>query len=415
MSTWSGFHRLDLAGRRDRLKDLAGLLDEELAALVQTATVAQLEPLIENVVATYVLPLGIAGHFVVDGESVAVPMVVEESSVVAAASHGAKLAAANGGFRTEIAPPITIGQVELRDVADQNAAQAAAAAAARGWVEQLNSSIPSMVTRGGGVRAIQARPIGDDRLVLHLHVDCRDAMGANLVNSLCERLGPLAAEALGARLGLRILSNLADQRLATARCTIPAAALGGPDAVAAIVEANDFALLDPYRAATHNKGILNGIDPVVVATGNDWRAIEAGAHAYAARDGAYRALTRYRVNDEGDLEAELSLPLSLGTVGGVTRLHPTARAAMRLLGDPDSTRLAAIVASVGLAQNVAALKALAGEGIQRGHMSLHARNLALAAGLAGDAAAKVAERMVAEGNVSAGRARELAAQAGQGA
>ncbi|HEX2065980.1 MAG TPA: hypothetical protein VHI93_04125 [Candidatus Thermoplasmatota archaeon] len=274
--------------------------------------------------------------------------------------------------------PVTIGQVELRGVRDAAAARKAVARHRRAWMRLLDGHIPSMVQRGGGVRGIEVRTVGKGRLVLHLLVDTRDAMGANVTNTLCEALAPVAAEALGARAGLRILSNLADHRLATAACTVPAAALGGREAVAAIVAANRFALEDPYRAATHNKGILNGIDPVLIATGNDWRAVEAGAHAYAARTGAYRALTTYRKNKADDLEASLTLPMAVGTVGGVTRLHPTARACLRLLGEPDARRLAAVCASVGLAQNLAALKALAGEGIQRGHMALHASNLALA-------------------------------------
>ncbi|HLF17263.1 MAG TPA: 3-hydroxy-3-methylglutaryl-CoA reductase, partial [Candidatus Thermoplasmatota archaeon] len=216
-----------------------------------------------------------------------------------------------------------------------------------------------------------------DRLVVHLHVDTQDAMGANVVNTLCEAAAPSIAKATGGRAGLRILSNLATERLVTSRCRVPAEALGGKDAVRAIVEADRFAHLDPYRAATHNKGVMNGIDPLLIATGNDWRAVEAGAHAYAARDGAYRALTRYRVGRGGALEGGLTLPMAVGTVGGVTRLHPVARICLKVLGNPDGKRLAALAASVGLAQNLAALKALAGEGIQRGHMALHARNIAL--------------------------------------
>jgi hydroxymethylglutaryl-CoA reductase len=377
---WSGFHRLTIAERRERAAAAARLDAAELGALAAPSglPVELAAQFVENVVGTFPLPLAVAVHFVVDGEPVVVPMAVEESSVVAAASHGAKLAAAGGGFRTKVADPVTIGQVELRGVRDLAAARKAVARARKGWLADLNAGIPKMVARGGGVRGIEARAVGKGRLVLHLLVDTRDAMGANVVNTLCERLAPVAAKALGARPGLRILSNLADHRLATATCRVPAKALGGKQAVRAIVAANRFAREDPYRAATHNKGILNGIDPVLLATGNDWRAVEAGAHAYAARDGAYRALTAYKADAKGDLVASLTLPLAVGTVGGVTRLHPTAKACLKLLGDPDAKRLAAIVASVGLAQNLAALKALAGEGIQKGHMALHASNLALA-------------------------------------
>jgi hydroxymethylglutaryl-CoA reductase len=377
-SPWSGFHRLHRRERLRRIAVAAGLSVADEAALSAALPLELAESFIENAVGSFPLPLGVAVNFVVDGRPVLVPMAVEESSVIAAASHGAKLAAALGGFRTEVMEPVTVGQVELRSVRDLAAARKAIARSRRAWMRLLDERIPAMVKRGGGVRGIEARAVGKGRLVLHLHVDTREAMGANVVNTLCEALAPLAAEALGARPGLRILSNLADQRLATATCTVPYGELGGKAAAKAIVEANRFALDDPYRAATHNKGILNGVDPVLVATGNDWRAVEAGAHAYAARTGSYRALTTYRQDAKGDLHASLTMPLAVGTVGGVTRLHPTAKACLKLLGEPDSRRLAAVCASVGLAQNLAALKALAGEGIQRGHMALHASNLALA-------------------------------------
>ncbi len=410
VSPWSGFHRRSRAERLAIVARHAGLGADDIAVLRRASALpaSAAEGFIENAVGSFPLPLGFAVGFVVDGVETVAPMAVEESSVVAAASHGAKMAAAGGGFRTETMEPVTIGQVEVRGVKDLKRAAAAVRRNAQRWMKRLDGEIPSMVERGGGMRAIVPRTVGKDRLVVHLHVDTRDAMGANVVNSLCESIGPDVAEATGGRLGLRILSNLATERLATARCRIPADAVGGPAVVRAIVEANDFALADPYRAATHNKGILNGIDPVAIATGNDWRAVEAGAHAYAARDGAYRGLTSYRRTKDGSLEAELTLPLSVGTVGGVTRLHPVARACLKVLGSPDARRLAGIMASVGLAQNLSALRALSSEGVQRGHMALHARNLALSAGLAGAAADRAARRMAKEGRVSAARARELA-------
>jgi hydroxymethylglutaryl-CoA reductase len=407
-----GYHRLKRAERVRALADWAELEPEELGTLTTPSALghALSERLVENSLGNFPLPLGLAVNFVVDGKSVVVPMAVEESSVVAAASHGAKLAAKGGGFATEVMDPVTIGQVELRDVKNPAAARRIIARKSKEWVAFLNGSIPAMVERGGGVRRIEPRGVGRWRLVLHLHVDTRDAMGANTVNSLCERLAPVAAEALGATVGLRILSNLSVERLATARCRVPADALGGIEMVEAIVAANDFARADPYRAATHNKGIMNGVDPVLIASGNDWRAVEAAAHAFAALKGRYTALTKYRKGQGGALEAELTIPLPIGTVGGVTRLHPTAQVVLKILGNPDSRRLAAIVASVGLAQNLAALRALAGEGIQKGHMRMHAYNLALQAGLPTAKASMVAARMVDEGNVSAQRARELAAQ-----
>ncbi|MEK6985715.1 MAG: hydroxymethylglutaryl-CoA reductase, degradative [Candidatus Thermoplasmatota archaeon] len=377
---WSGFHRLTPSERLERAAVHAGLSAADRSALsAPSALPRELSAqFIENAVGAFPMPLGLAVHVVVDGTPVVVPMAVEESSVIAAASHGAKLAAAGGGFRTKVDDPISIGQVELRSIRSIPTMKKAVARHKKAWMADLNRAISSMVARGGGVRSIEARAVGKNRLVLHILVDTRDAMGANVVNTLCERLAPIAAEALGAKVGLRILSNLADHRLATATCKIPAKLLGGTAAVKAIVAANQFARDDPYRAATHNKGILNGIDPVLLATGNDWRAVEAGAHAYAARDGQYRALTTYKADAKGNLVASLTLPMAVGTVGGVTRLHPTAKACLALLGNPDSRRLAAIAVSIGLAQNLAALKALSGEGIQKGHMALHASNLKLA-------------------------------------
>lgn len=372
---WSGFHRLDHEARLRRVAEHAGLTGEESAALEAASALSRKasSTLIENAVGAFPLPLGFAVGFVIDGQDTVVPMAVEESSVVAAACHGAKMAAQGGGFTTSATAPVTLGQIEIRDVIDRQAALAAVERNKEDWMARLDQEMPRMVDRGGGLRDITARTVGEDRVVVHLHVDTRDAMGANLVNTLCESLSEAVTDAVGGRCGLRILSNLATSRMVTAETTLPLDAVGGADVADAMVEANEFALLDPYRAATHNKGILNGIDPVVVATGNDWRAVEAGAHAYAARDGQYRGLTKYRCTDDG-LHVSLSLPLSLGTVGGMTRLHPVAAACLKVLGGPDGTGLARIAAAVGLAQNLAALRALAAEGIQAGHMRLHAGN-----------------------------------------
>lgn len=372
--SWSGFHRLPRAERLQRVAQERALSPQEVGRLCQVSALPHTlsETFIENALGSFPLPLGLAVHFVVDQVATVVPMAVEESSVVAAASNGARMAAQGGGFVTEVPEPIAIGQVELRDTSLPRV-QAILKKRRKAWMTLLDDTMPTMVARGGGMRDITARSVGKKRVVLHLHVDTRDAMGANLVNTLAETLGPLAAKETGARLGLRILSNLATTRVVTARCRIPVEAVGGVDVARAIVEANAWALADPYRAATHNKGILNGIDPVLIATGNDWRAVAAGAHAYAASKGTYRALTTYAVKG-GHLEATLRLPLMLGTVGGVTRLHPVAQVALKVLGSPDATRLAGIVASVGLAQNLAALRALSAEGIQAGHMRLHEAN-----------------------------------------
>jgi hydroxymethylglutaryl-CoA reductase len=408
MSEWSGFHKLPPEERIERLARHAHLTPEDCESLTGGLSARTAEPLVENVIGTFALPLGLAVGFVIDGENIVVPMAVEESSVIAAASHGAKIVAGAGGFTTDVREPMMIGQVELRDVRDGKAALQIIAEQRLVWKERLNKLIPTMVARGGGVRAIEGRDVGGGRLVVHLHVDCRDAMGANLVNHLCENIGDDIAKACGGRRGLRILSNLATERTARASASIPVQALGGTSVARAIVEANEFALVDPYRAATHNKGIMNGVDPVVIATGNDWRAVAAGAHAYAARDGTYRGLTRYAIHGD-ELVCSLVLPLAVGTVGGMTALHPTARTCLKIMGNPGATRLAGIIACVGLAQNLAALRALSTEGIQRGHMALHARNVAAQAGLEDKEAERIARQMAAEGLVNVTRARELAA------
>lgn len=407
--SWSGFHRLSRADRLHRLAEHASLDDDQVAALDRGLPAEDAAAFVENFVGRFDVPLGVAVGFLIDGEDVVVPMAVEESSVVAAASHGAKLARAGGGFETISPQPITIGQVELRDVAHARV-EAALEEHKTDWMLALDDLIPSMVARGGGVRDLVLRSVGD-RSVVHIHLDCRDAMGANAVNTLAEGLAPWVAEATGARIGLRILTNLATQRITQASCRVPVEALGGDEVARAIVEANGFAQLDPFRAATHNKGIMNGMDPVCIATGNDWRALEAGAHAFAAQGGTYTALTEYRV-DGDELVASIEVPIQVGTIGGVTRLHPSARSCLRLLGDPDAPRLSAIMAAVGLAQNLSALKALATEGIQRGHMSLHARNVARQAGLQGALADKVAAKMAEAGTVSMRAAQEWASKLG---
>lgn len=385
----SGFYKQDLPTRRRILQEFSGA---DLTAWQEPLPIELADQFIENVVGTYALPIGVAVGVVVDGTELAVPMVVEESSVVAAASHGAKLAAAGGGFTTKVDEQITIGQIEIRE--PKQGMQVLAAHRAE-WISAANKRLTSMVARGGGVRDIIAREV-PGRIVLHVLVNCQEAMGANVVNTVCEDLGAQAAAAFEGTLGLRILSNLATSRMATATARIPISVLG-EELAKGMVAANDFALADPYRAATHNKGILNGIDPIAIATGNDWRAIEAGAHAYAALDG-YKALTAYSLDQEF-LHASLTMPMSVGTVGGITRLHPGAKASLRVLGSPTAKQLAGIMVSVGLAQNISALRALAGEGIQKGHMGLHARNIAMQAGVDSQHVDEVAKAMVANDDV----------------
>ena len=417
-----GFHKMSAEERRAILQREAGLSDEDAAALTAPLPEALRDELVENVVGGFTLPIGIATNFVVNGRDVLVPMAVEESSVVAAASNGAKLARDRGGFEARADAPVMVAQVQLVEVPDLNLAQRNLYAVAADIARLAQDASGSLTKRGGGHRGFTIRTLDTEAgkcLVVHIHVDVRDAMGANAVNSVAEAVAPLLAEVTGGRALLRILTNLATERRVTARASFDVAALGGPQVAADIVRSWAFADADPFRATTHNKGVMNGIDAVVLATGNDWRAVEAGAHAWAARDGRYRSLTRYWIEDDA-LHGSIELPLALGIVGGLTKVHPTARASLRVLGVKTSGELAEIVASVGLAQNLAALRALAAEGIQHGHMRLHARNLALAAGVPSERADEVAQKLREEGGVPTQRRAEeiwasLQAEAQKGA
>jgi len=417
-SRLSGFYNLDLEARRKALARAGWLTEEEMRILSGEAGLdaGAADGMIENVAGVFALPLGIALNFVVNGREVLVPMAVEEPSVVAGASFMARLARAGGGFQASVTAPEMIGQIQLLDVPDLHSARLALLEQKERLLGEAEDIDPVLKRLGGGprdleVRLIETSPIGPF-LVLHLIYDVRDAMGANAVNTAVERLAPRVEEITGGRVHLRILSNLADRRLARARCTIPLSelAFGAYEAEEVrdgILAAWAFAAADPYRAATHNKGIMNGIDPVVIATGNDWRAIEAGAHAYAARSGRYTSLSTWGTDAEGNLTGTLELPLAVGIVGGATRVHPAARVALKLMEVGSAAELAEVIVSVGLAQNLAALRALATEGIQRGHMSLHARQVAIAAGASGEAIEKLARRLVAEGVVRVDRAEEI--------
>jgi hydroxymethylglutaryl-CoA reductase len=412
-----GFYKLSPAERVAVVGDWAELSESERAVLAgQGLTPSQADLMIENVVGTYTLPLGIAVNFLVNGRDYLVPMTVEEPSVLAAISHAAKLIRAGGGFHAESTEPVMIGQIQILDVPDLEAARLAVLAHSAELMARADACSDSIVAYGGGARGIEARPFPDTpvgpMLIVHLLFDSRDAMGANTVNTAAEAIAPRLAELTGGRTNLRILSNLADRRTATARCTVPAAELTlpdipGGDVARLIAEANAFAVVDPYRAATHNKGIMNGIDAVCIATGNDWRAIEAGAHSYAARNGRYSALTDWHVDDNGDLYGEITLPMAVGTVGGATKVHPTARVALKVLGIQSAGELARLMACVGLAQNLAAIRALSTHGIQKGHMRLHARQVALAAGASEDKVQAIADQLAAEGNIRVERAKEL--------
>ena len=371
--------------------------------------------MIENVVGRHALPLGLGLNFIINGREMLIPMSVEEPSVVAAVSNAARIARTGGGFLAGSTDPVMIGQIQVLDVPDLHAARRALEAARDELLSRADQFHPTLVARGGGARDLRVRvlshtPAGP-MLVVHLLLDVRDAMGANLVNTAVEGLAPDIERLTGGRVNLRILSNYTTERRAWALVRIPIAAFAekganGEEVARGIVDANAFAWADPYRAATHNKGIMNGIDAVAIATGNDWRAIEAGAHAWAARDGQYRALTEwYLMNDV--LVGKLEMPLAVGIVGGATKVHPTARVALKVLGVHTAQELAEVMVAVGLAQNLAALRALASEGIQRGHMRMHARQVAIAAGAVGDEIDMVASRLAQEGNVRESRAREI--------
>jgi hydroxymethylglutaryl-CoA reductase len=415
-----GFYRLPIAERRRRVIEAMGIAPDKLAAIDPGALSLEVaDGMIENVIGTYGLPFAVAVNFVVDGQPALVPMAIEEPSVVAAASNAARMARPDG-FTATASAPVMIGQIQITHVDDVDRGAASVREAADSILADARQLVPRLAERGGGPVALDvrilARPPGPDGgvLVVHLHVDCRDAMGANLVNTLCEALADRVARIAGGRAGLRILSNLTDGRTITIRCRVQDAA----DVCEAVAAASRFAEQDPYRAATHNKGIMNGVDAVLVATGQDWRAVEAGAHAYAARTGVYGPLATWRHEPaatngsaaQGTLVGELVMPLAVGTVGGALHNHPSARLALELAGIEHADRLAALAGAAGLATNLAALRALATEGIQRGHMSLHARGLARAAGATGELVDRVAAELSACGDVKPDRAREVLAR-----
>lgn len=424
----SGFYKLSVAERRKRIQEWASLTDAELAAYEFPPGIdgGLLNRMIENVVGAFPIPLGIATHFRINGKDYLVPMALEEPSVVAAASNSAKVARVAGGFTAETTPPVMIGQVQLLDVPDPEAARAAILAEKDSLLREANSKDPMLIKAGGGARSLEVRVLSSARgpmVIVHLLVDARDAGGMNAVNTMCEALAPALARISGGRALLRIISNLAIHRLARASAIFPAEKLATPDrsgaeVVDAILDAYAFAAADPFRCATHNKGIMNGISAVVLATGNDFRAVESGAHTYAAYSApsgtVVQPLTQYEKNAAGDLVGRIELPLALGLIGGATAVHPTAKANVRVLGVTSAAELAQVVASVGLAQNFAALRALATEGIQRGHMELHARNVAAMAGAAGPEVDGVVQRLIAEHAIRIDRAKEILAELRKG-
>jgi hydroxymethylglutaryl-CoA reductase len=412
-----GFYDLNVQDRASRISEWSGLSDEESSLLGAGALSSErADQMIENVVGTHSLPLGIAPNFRINGYEILIPMAIEEPSVVAAASFMAKIVRNAGGFTTCSSEPVMIGQMQILEVSDPWAARFDLVCQKQRLLDLANETDPVVVSLGGGARDLDVRvfsetPVGP-MLVVHLLYDTRDAMGANTVNTATEALTPLVEEITGGRVHLRILSNLADHRLARAKCVIPPDLLAfgdfeGQRVVQGIVEAHAFASVDPYRAATHNKGIMNGIDAVALACGQDWRAIEAGAHAYAARAGRYTSLSTWTQDREGKLVGTLELPLAVGTVGGATRVHPGAQIALKILGVQSARDLAEVMAAVGLAQNLGALRALSTEGIQRGHMTLHARQVAVAAGASRDQVQAVAARLVSDGVIRPDRAQQI--------
>jgi len=415
----SGFYNLTLDERRAKLAEAAQLTPEELIPFTTGGLSAEsAEHMIENVIGMYALPMGVGLNFMVNGRDVLIPFVIEEPSVVAGASFMAKLARAGGGFTATTTEPLMIGQMQLINVINMNEARLKIYEHKAELLTTADAVDSTLKALGGGARDLEVRMIEDSPIgpfiVIHLIYDVRDAMGANAVNTACEKLAPQIEAITGGKVHLRILSNLADRRIARARCTIPVNELTvgfetfkGETVRDGIIAAWAFAATDPYRAATHNKGIMNGVDAVVMATGNDWRAIEAGAHSYAARSGKYTSLSTWGKDKDGNLVGTLEMPMAVGIVGGATKVHPAAQAAVKLMGVKTASELAEIIVSVGLAQNMAALRALATEGIQRGHMSLHARQIALAAGASGNMIDKVAAQMVAEKAIRVSRAEEI--------
>jgi hydroxymethylglutaryl-CoA reductase len=419
----SGFHSLSPKKRLEIVKDFAELTNEEAKALEKTGSLdgSTADMMIENVIGTTELPFGVATNFLINGKDYLIPMVIEEPSVVAAASYAAKLARPAGGFTAISTDPIMIGQVQIVGVKDPGKAAKDILAKKQEIITYANTIDPCVLVKfGGGLRDIEARVLSTPAgkmLIVHMLVDCRDAMGANAINTLGEALAPTFEDISGGKVRLRIISNLADRRMAKAKAVwkkdvLEQAAKGkgdfkGEDIVNGIIEAWAFAFSDPYRAATHNKGIMNGIDAVMIATGNDWRAQEAGAHAYASMRGRYGPLTKYSKDRDGNLVGEIEIPTIVGLVGGATRTHPVAKVAVKILGVKSANELGEIIASVGLAQNFAALRVLSTEGLQRGHMRLHARNIAVMAGAAGSDIDTVATKMYEEKKIRVDRAKEI--------
>jgi len=414
-SSYSGFFKLPVEQRLDEVAEFAELTEEEKAILfsADSLDMEKADHMVENVIGRFSLPLGVGLNFIINGREVVIPMVSEEPSVIAACTNAAKMAREAGGFTASSSGNIMIGQIQMLDVPTPFAAKSKILEKKDEIIRICNEKDPVLVNFGGGVKDVEVRVIDSivgPMVIVHLLVDTLDAMGANAVNTMAEAVSPYIEEITGGTAELRILSNLADHRVVRARATWTKEVLGGEEVVDKIINAYAFAAADPYRAATSNKGIMNGITPVVLATGNDTRAIESGAHSYAARNGKYTSLTTWEKDKEGNLVGVIELPMAVGLVGGATKIHPAAKVAVKILGVKTAAELGQIIACAGLANNLAAMKALATEGIQRGHMSLHARNLANTVGAKGEVLEKIVKQMVADKKVRLEYAQELFAQ-----
>jgi hydroxymethylglutaryl-CoA reductase len=411
-SEYPGLYKLPVADRVKFVKEFAGLTDEEIKPLL-TPGALNLDlanRMIENVVGVMPIPLGIATNFLINGKDRLVPMAIEEPSVVAAASNAARMTRPTGGFHTNSTEPVMIGQIQIVNAPDPYSARFEILAQKEKILTHAYKQDPVLLSLNGGARELQVRIIETEMgkmVIAELLVDCRDAMGANAVNTMVEAVAPIVEELSGGRVYLRIISNLAEKRLARAKATFSKEMLGGEDVVTGIVNAYAFAASDPFRCATHNKGIMNGVTAVVLATGNDTRAIEAGAHAYAARSGHYTSLSTWEKTPSGDLVGTLEMPMAVGIVGGATASNPIAKLAVKILGVKTARELGEIICATGLAQNLAALRALSAEGIQRGHMGLHARNIAISVGATGQLIDKISAQMVTERKIRVDRAKEL--------
>ncbi|MCS6770050.1 MAG: hydroxymethylglutaryl-CoA reductase, degradative [Candidatus Caldarchaeum sp.] len=407
----AGFYHLSPDERLKKVAEFASLTNEEAQTIRSGGLdITTASRMIENVVGLFPLPLGIAANFLINGVDYLVPMAIEEPSVVAAASNAAKMARDGGGVHSFQGQQLMMGQVQLVNVPNPYAAKMEILRSKDEIISAANERDPVLVNLGGGAKDVEVRVVQTElgpMVIVHLVVDVKDAMGANAVNTMCEAVAPMLARISGGSFRLRIISNLADKRLVRAYALVPAKSVGGEEVARGIVEAYHFAKADPYRAATHNKGIMNGIDAVAIATGNDWRALEAGAHAYASRTGRYEPLTVWEQMPNGDLHGSIEVPLAVGIVGGATRTNPVAKLSLKILGVKTARELAEVMAAVGLVQNLAALRALAAEGIQAGHMSLHAKNIAVMAGAVGDEIDMVAESMVREKTIRVDRAEEI--------